>query len=541
MELRPFPAHAVERIVAHDGSLFADDPQTAAEAAAFMGWTHLASEAEEILPHIERLADEVRAEGLTDIVLMGMGGSSLAALVIGEILKGDGPRLHVLDTTSPIAVRAALDATDPATTIHLVSSKSGGTVEPNALYAIFRKRADEQLGSEAAGRRFIAVTDPGSSLEAIAVSQGFRDTVLTPPQVGGRFSALTAFGLLPAALLGVDVHELVQCALEVEHHFTAPGAHGDTLLANFIAHADKLTIIAPPQLRAFGIWIEQLVAESLGKHGVGVVPVLDYGPRENTSTSGRTRHDESIVLLCSDGMSCYEPPQDSDHLGLTLHTPYDIGGWFVLWEYSVALAGVALRVNPFDQPDVTRAKEATAAVLVGELTPPQPHAEYDGVKVTSAGGLLPVSEPDDETLGIRDGLFARRNDGDYLAILSYLPAGTTAVFEGIAMRLADELGISVCIETGPRYLHSTGQLHKGGPNTGLFLVVTARDDADLDVPGKPWTLGQLYRAQAEGDLTTLAAAGRRVMRLDLPDASVAAAEAVCAALMSAARQTVRLT
>lgn len=542
MKLRAFPAHAVERLVAHDGSLFSDDPAIAAEAASFMGWTHLASEAERILPQIEQLAEEVRAEGLTDVILLGMGGSSLAALVMGEML-GDGEvKLHVLDTTSPVVVSAALENTDPATSIHLVASKSGGTIEPNALYAIFRKRANEALGAEAAGRRFIAITDPGSSLEGVAAAQGFRATILTPPQVGGRFSALSAFGLVPAALLGIDVHELVQHAIEVEHHFTSPGAHGDTLLANFIAHADKLVIVAPPELRVFGIWVEQLVAESLGKHGVGVVPTIDFGPREDTSTSGRARADESFVVLCCHCVDCYDPPADSEHLGLMLETPHDVGGWFVLWEYSVALAGVAMGLNPFDQPDVARAKEATAAVLSGELVAPRPQAHFDGIDITYAGATLPPQEPDtDTTFGIQRSLFDQRAEGDYLTILAYLPDESRKVLDGIMMRLADELSISVCMESGPRYLHSTGQLHKGGPNTGLFLMITARDEVDIEVPGQPWTLGQLYRAQAEGDLTTLASVGRRVMRLDLPDSSESTVEEACRALMRAAGQTVRLT
>ncbi len=526
-----FADDAVTRIAARDGSLFADDPLVAADVAAFMGWTDLAEQAASVLPAIEQLVGEVRAEGLTDVVLLGMGGSSLATLVMGAILPGDGPRLHVLDTTSPVTVARALAATDPATTIHLVSSKSGGTIEPNALYAIFRARADESLGREAAGQRFIAITDPGSALERLAAHEGMRACVLAPPAVGGRYSALTVFGLVPTGLLGVDVRRLVESALEVERRFTQ--GPGDTDLADFIATAhargiDKLSIVAPPELHVFGLWIEQLVAESLGKMGRGIVPVIE------TRTLDTVRGDQAIVVLerAGDAPAVLGCAPETPLLTMTLTDPHDIGGWFVLWEYSVALVGLALGVNPFDQPNVAEAKAATNAVLEGSIDAEAPHAVTDGVRLMFGGGLEPPPQPQlDLRVAVRHALQALR-PGDYLVLLAYLP-DDEAILAPLrdAMALAGrDAGVSACFELGPRYLHSTGQLHKGGPNTGVFVMVTTRDATDIEIPGWPFGLRALHAAQAEGDLTALMAHGRRVLRLDLPDASPVSIAAVVAAL-----------
>lgn len=507
------PADALARIVARDGSLYSDDPAVAAEAEAYMGWTDLAEKAAEALPRVESLAAEVKADGLTDVALLGMGGSSLAALVMGAIVPGDGTRLHAFDTTSPITISRALKALDPATTLFLVSSKSGGTIEPNSLYAIFREHADTVLGREAAGRRFVAVTDPGSSLERLAVTDGFRDCVLAPPSVGGRYSALTVFGLVPAALLGIDVGRLVEEARVIEQSIRA-GEDRMPLAALMAAgHAegrDKLTIIAPPGLRPFGLWVEQLVAESLGKSGRGIVPVVELGlPSRRVA-----RPDESFVLLLQPGARDFVPTGDSRHLELTLNDPHELGGWFVLWEYSTALAGAAIGVNPFDQPNVAQAKAATAAVMDGSVEPPeQPTA--DAADLAQA--------------------FSALRPGDYVALLAYLPDDDVllAPLHEAVFGLAEALDASVCFELGPRYLHSTGQLHKGGPRTGVFVIVTTRDETDLDVPANPFTLRALHAAQADGDMATLIASGRRVLHVELPDASDASIATLAAALAEA--------
>jgi len=444
---------------------------------------------------------------------------------MGKIIGGDAPRLHVLDTTCPATVRAVLEAADPRTTLHLLSSKSGDTVEPNALYAIFRERADRQLGHDAAGLRFVALTDPGSSLVGLALSQGFRATVLTPPAVGGRFSALTAFGLLPAALMGIDIERLITVARDVETSVAA--AEADTTLARTIATASRLTLVATPGLRVFGVWLEQLIAESLGKQGKGVVPEIAYAMPQHV------RPDQALVVLESAETSpgAAVPAECSARFRLT--DPYELGGWFVVWEYATALAGVALGVDPFNQPDVARAKEATAAVLAEEMQPPRAQRSIDGAAITFAGALQePVAPTATLAAALRVALSALRPD-DYVALLAYLPSERIESLEPAVATCAGVLDRAVCLETGPRYLHSTGQLHKGGPNSGVFIVLTTRDAADIAVPGRPWTLAQLYRAQAEGDLTTLAATGRRVMRIDLPDASAGSVDAFAEALIAA--------
>lgn len=520
----------VARLIAHDGSLYSNDPAIAAEAASFMGWTHLARDAAEVLPTILRLADEVRAEGLTDVVLLGMGGSSLAGLVMNEILAPGKPRVHILDTTAPVTVTRTLEETDAATTLFLLSSKSGGTIEPNALYAIFRADADTALGREAAGRRFIAVTDPGSTLERLAMTDGMRACVLTPSEVGGRYSALTAFGLLPAALAGIDVRCLVERALMVERGYEE--STGDTSLAESIASAhaqgaDKLLIGAPPALRVFGVWVEQLIAESLGKQGMGVVPVVSYGEhfreREVSFTLSRTGREVDAVG---------EPQR------MPLADPYDLGGWFVHWEYSTALAGVLIGVNPFDQPNVAEAKDATAAVLAGQLAPTLPALSVDGVEFTFGGGMHEPEHPERSLAAVLTHVVQSLRPADYLAVLAYLP-NDQALFDPLADAVAAvtaATGVATCLEVGPRYLHSTGQLHKGGPDTGVFVMVTTRDETDLAVPGREWSLRDLYCAQAEGDFATLTAHGRPVLRVSLNDASSDSARSFAAALRQAASE-----
>lgn len=530
-EIGLLPRDAVARIVARDGSLYSDDAVVAAEAAAFMGWTDLAEQAAGILPGIEALVADAKSEGLTDVIVLGMGGSSLAALVMGALLPGDGTRLHVVDTTSPVTVGRVLDETDPAATLHVVSSKSGGTIEPNALYAIFRARADASLGREAAGRRFVAITDPGSSLELVAKQDGMRAVVLAPPAVGGRYSALTAFGLVPAALIGADVRALVSRAAEVERAFSR--GVPDTGLAEHLAAAcrrgaDKLIISADPELRVFGLWVEQLVAESLGKEGRGIVPVIAHD-----QPSSARRRDEVLVTLRRSGA-----PGGGDGGGgyrLSLDDPHDLGGWFVLWEYTVAIMGAVLGVNPFDQPNVAEAKAATSAVLEGSLEPLAPQGAVDGVHFTFAGGLPEPGHVERTLATVAAHALAEVGDGDYLALLAYLPDDEELLspLRDALASVADAIGAPSCFELGPRYLHSTGQLHKGGPDTGVFVMVTTRDETDIAIPGLPFGLRALHSAQADGDLTALGAHGRRVLRLDLPDATPDSVTALSRALIDA--------
>ena len=393
-------------------------------------------------------------------------------------------------------------------------------------------------------KRFIAITDPGSSLEALAAADGFREVVSSPPTVGGRFSAMSVFGLVPAALTGLDVDVLLERALAMETACSLPTPENPAAqLAAFIADAaatgrDKLTIVASPPLASFGLWVEQLVAESLGKEGRGVVPVVELSADKPQGYGS----DRAIVVVRLEGDErlaewAVRLADGAPVIELVLRDGYDVSAEWTRWEHAVALLGPLLGVNPFGQPNVQAAKDATASALAGELATPEPQAETaEGVAITFAGALSAPGHADLSTSNALGHALASLRPNDYLAILAYLPdddALLAPVLEAVP-RVSAELFSAVTFELGPRYLHSTGQLHKGGPNTGVFVLVTTRDHADAPVPGKEWGLGELHRAQAEGDLSTLVAAGRRVIRLDLPDATCESITGFAHALMNAA-------
>ena len=536
--------NAIQRLVDRDPTLFSSDVDLRQPIMQRLGWTDLAEQAEGRFALIEGLATALYEDGATDVVLLGMGGSSLAPLVFERVIGSapGAPRLHVLDTTSPTAVAALRDSLDRSGTYFLLSSKSGGTIEPLSLYAIFRAWMEEEMERPAAGRHFIAITDPGSPLEKMRGREVMRTALHAPPTVGGRFSALTVFGLAPAALIGIDVRGMISMARRMELACqSVTGENPGATLAAWIADAhadgrDKLTLAASPRYETFGLWVEQLVAESTGKHGIGVVPVLDYEPTVPTLYG----NDRALVVLRESTDATLakfaEATRTEGHpvLELTLDDPLGIGAEFVRWEYAVALVGHLLGINPFDEPNVAEAKAATSGVLAGTAIVPAANGDVDGVWPTYAGALAGASAPGDLVAALAP-LTASIRPGDYLAVLAYLPGESPAVS---AMRhaletLSGRLGVATCFETGPRYLHSTGQLHKGGPDTGVFLVITTREHTNIAIPGQKFSLAELFRAQAEGDLMTLAAAGKRVMRLDLPGNDDAVLKSVAEALVDA--------
>lgn len=537
---------AVNRLVRHDPSLFSDEIQLRQPITNRLGWTDLAERAYSRIPLVETLARAIVEEGATDVVLLGMGGSSLAALVMERIIGGrsDMPRLHVLDTTAPSAVMRLLETLERSTTYFLVSSKSGSTVEPLSLYAIFRSWMNEKLEHPESGKHFIAITDPGSPLEALRKKEVMRLTIAAPPNVGGRFSALSVFGLAPAAMIGIDLRELmgrarameIACARPAEEN---PGAKLAAWIAD--AHAagrDKLTLVSTPQYAPFGLWVEQLVAESTGKNGIGVVPIIE-------SVSGVPvgyGDDRAVVVLCAEGdtdMSAVATAlekQGHPVIELRITDPLSIGAEFVRWEYAVALLGHLLNINPFDEPNVSEAKEATSKVLAGSIAPPRSVTDLDGVWPSYAGALAGANAPTDlETVFAP--IVASVRPGDYLTVLGYLPDSDEHLgsLRHALSRISATTTIATSLALGPRYLHSTGQLHKGGPDTGAFIVITARDRHDISIPGSTFSLGALYRAQAEGDIVTLSAHNRRVMRLDLPDSNPRTIGRVSAAMIAAFR------
>ena len=531
---------ALKRLVARDASLFSDDSVVQAEIATALGWVGLAHHEGRVSGHVRSLAASLAADGYSDAILCGMGGSSLASIVLERCI-GTAPgwmRLHVLDTTCPETVLDVVDSVTPARTVVIVSSKSGSTIEPLSLYSILRGRFDASLGSATAGRHFVALTDAGSQLEALAGERGFRQVISTPPSIGGRYSALTAFHLLPAALMGADTDELLRRAAAMEDACggsacESPGA----ALAAFMIDAtqsgrDKLTLLTSPGLASFALWVEQLIAESLGKKGRGIVPVPASGP-ETLRDDPADRMVALIRFDDDDTLPALMDGVDVPAFDLVLSDAYDVGAEFVRWQYATALAGSLLDVDPFDQPNVAEAKNATAALLDGSLPAPSPVTDFGGARVSGSGIELPAGgELADALLSALTSVAPM----DYLALLAYVPEreATVHLLTDALEAAAAAVGVAGMLELGPRYLHSTGQLHKGGPDSGVFIIVIGRDGADIPVAGRPFTLRRLFEAQAEGDFVTLSKHRRRALLVELEDTEASSIEAFATALALAA-------
>lgn len=484
------------------------DPAVSALCADRLGWVQLPGTMRVHIPALQKLAGDAIAQGMRDVILCGMGGSSLAPEVLAKVFgSAEGyPQLHVVDTTDPRSVRAVTDAVDLATTLVIVASKSGGTVETDSLRRHFTA-ALEEAGVDAASR-LIAITDEGSDLHRRATDNSWRACFVNPSDVGGRYSALSLFGLVPAALLGIDIKRLLDVAA-AEADACRPGPPGvppeavklgSSLGALAGLGVNKLTLRASPSLVCFGDWVEQLVAESTGKAGpagpVGILPIVDEAAMDGTGAMPMSR-DRFVVTLERVGEDApADPPGSVPQARIRVSDPYQIGGLFWRFEMATALAAAVMAVEPFDQPDVASAKAATNAVLATGDAP----SDAD-----DAATLLPALE--------------RVADDGYIAILSYLPRGATtdAAVRYLAAAIGRRTGRPVTIGVGPRYLHSTGQLHKGGPANGVFVLLEGPDPtgtaADLPVPGREYTLGRLFSAQAEGDARTLFDRGRTLVRL----------------------------
>jgi glucose-6-phosphate isomerase len=473
-----------DRIWDHDVTLWA--PEGTPEIANRLGWLRVAEATLGALDEIDAFDAEVTSAGMTDVVLLGMGGSSLAPEVFHRSYPhAGGLRLHVLDTTEPLQILAVEREIDVETTLFIVSSKSGGTIEPNSLFKHFH-------GLQADGSHFVAITDPGTQMGQIAAEHGFRRTFVNDPDIGGRYSALSYFGIVPAALAGIDVG--AQLAGAVAAQRAAAGDSGLRLgcilgaLAN--AGRDKLTFVIDPPLESFGLWVEQLIAESTGKQGRGVLPIADEPP----SGGGP---DRVYVHIRNGG----EAPDvgDSPLLTMDVSGHEDLGRLFFTWEFATAVLGWALGINPFDQPNVQEAKDNTNRVLA-EGSP-----ELDD---GSLSGLVDALAPP-----------------NYVAIMGYLPYDDAidAAVSRLRARLIERHGVATTWGYGPRFLHSTGQYHKGGPPTGRFLQLVHDDDTDAAIPGESYGFRELVAAQADGDLQTLRAHGLEAVRVRLPAGDLAGA------------------
>ena len=521
------------RLAAGDPTLWPGDAPTRQAIGKRLGWTRGSAEAAALLPDVEGFAEEVREAGVRDIVLLGMGGSSLCPLVAAESFSGgDGfPRLTVLDTVDPEAVGAVDQAIDPLRTLFVVASKSGGTIETLSLYRYFRERLQRQ-DVPAVGQHFVAVTDPGSSLLTEAEGLGFLRSFEAPSDVGGRYSALTVFGLLPLALMGADVGRIIEWARQLEHE-CSPGLPesanpavrlGASLALSAKSGRDKLTLTSSDSVASFPLWIEQLVAESTGKNGYGIVPVTGEPlPAADACSPDRVfvhysvaGDDDAGARLALDALGAAGHPV----FLIDLPEPEALGGEFLRWEIATATAGAVLGVNPFDEPDVSAAKQATADLLEhraseGAFPAATARASHGGVDLFSTENGSPAG--DASIGGILSEWLNQGAEGGYVAVLGYFAPSPErdAAMERLRDRLRTRTGLATTFGYGPRYLHSTGQLHKGGQDGGIFLVITADPVEDLDLPDSGFSLGTLLRAQALGDVRTLRERGRQALHAHL--------------------------
>ena len=523
----------VRRLWARDSTLW-----SGSDEAKWLGWLDITERQLARLDLFDDFAADVRDEGFTHVLLLGMGGSSLSPEVLSETFgqKEGSPRLYVLDSTDPAQVKAFEDKLDPAKTLFIVSSKSGSTLEPNIFKQYFFERLEQTLGKDKAGAHFVAVTDPGSKLEEAARRDGFRQIFHGDPSIGGRYSALSHFGMIPAAAMGIEARRFLDRAGEMAIACSprAPVERNPGLVLGLILGAaakaglDKLTLIASPGLSNLGAWLEQLLAESTGKQGRGIIPVdreplgspEDYGDDRvfaYLSVEGQTdaQQDAAIETLEKAGRPVVR---------LHLRDAYDLGAQFFLWEIATAVAGSVLGINPFDQPDVEASKIVTRTMTEqyessGTLPVETAFARFDrmaffadgtnAAALQAGGGATPT--------GLIKAHLSRLAEGDYFALLGYveMKAEHERILEGIRRMVRGSKKVATCAGFGPRFLHSTGQAYKGGPNSGVFLQITCDDAADLDVPGRKYTFGVVKAAQASGDFQVLTERGRRALRVHL--------------------------
>ena len=502
-----------KRDVAHriwhkDHTVWSPDPT---EITNRLGWLTVSDLMSDQVPDLVSFANEIRGAGYRHVVLLGMGGSSLGPEVLRQTIGSDSgyPDLIVLDSTVPATVHGVTETIDPTTTLFLVSSKSGGTIEPLSFYKHFRSLVEKGSGTTDAGKNFVAITDEGTSLAKMAQAEGFRRCFPNPSDIGGRYSVLSYFGMVPAALIGIDVARLLDradrmsegCAscVPVEEN---PGAWlGGAMGALTLNGQDKLTLITSPSIGSFGLWVEQLIAESTGKAGKGIIPVAE----EPLSSSGNYGDDRAFVYMRLEG----DDNQETDTwvkgieqagrplIRLDLSDKYDIGAEFFRWEFATAVAGAVISIHPFDQPNVQQAKDLTGQVLE---------------RYQATGNLPQVNSS-----GSIDKLLADGASGDYLAVMAYVRQDPELdrAFTDLRRRVLERYHMATTLGYGPRFLHSTGQLHKGGGDNGIFLQLTTSHARDIDIPGESYTFGVLADAQALGDLQALQDLGRRVVRIHL--------------------------
>ncbi len=525
----------VKRLWARDATLW-----TGSDEGEWLGWLGIVDDQLGHIEELKKIAEGIRRDGFSHALLLGMGGSSLCPEVLKTTfgkLPGS-PELFVLDSIDPAQVKTFESKVDLASTLFIVSSKSGATLEPNSLHQYFFERVKQVVGEKEAGHRFIAVTDPGSKMQRVAERDGFRHIVFGMPSIGGRYSALSNFGMVPAAIMGVDADKFLNRTQAMVHACAESVSPQDNpgvvlgIMLGVLANAgrDKVTIVTSPGIRGLGAWLEQLLAESTGKQGRGLIPIdqEDLGP---PSVYGK---DRIFVYLRIDSApdatqdTAIEVLEKAGHpvVRIAVADAYDLGQEFFRWEIATAVAGAIIAINPFDQPDVEASKVATRKLTAefektGALPPEKPIFEEGGIKLftdaRNAATLAQAVGGDKTMVGYFRTHLNRLGTGDYMALLAFIEMNEPHDRELQAMRHAirDARRVATCLGFGPRFLHSTGQAYKGGPNSGVFIQITCDDAADIPVPGQKYSFGVMKAAQARGDFEVLAERNRRALRVHL--------------------------
>jgi transaldolase / glucose-6-phosphate isomerase len=525
----------MKRLWDRDASLW-----TGTDESKWLGWLDIIDEQVEQHDQLQKVAKEVQSRGFEDVLLLGMGGSSLCPEVLrmtfGRIPHF--PTLHVLDSTDPAQVKSFEHQIDIAKTLFIVSSKSGSTLEPNIFKQYFFERAKQVVGATKVGSHFIAITDPGSKMQQVAEADHFLHIFFGRPSIGGRYSALSNFGMVPAAVMGLDTKKFLSraaemaraCGPSVAVEENTGAVLGIILGSAAVAGRDKVTIITSPGISDLGAWLEQLLAESTGKNGKGIIPV----DREALGSPEVYGNDRVFVYLRLEGGA--DASQDGKVEALekagqpivriTIADTYDLGAEFFRWEIATAVAGATIGINAFNQPDVEASKIATRNLTseyekTGSLPAEKPVIEDRGVKLftdeKNAAELAKAAAGDRTLAGYLKAHLSRIKSGDYFAVLGYIQmnAEHEQALQGMRRTIRDKKRVATCLGFGPRFLHSTGQAYKGGPNSGVFLQITCDDSVELPVPGQKFTFGVVKAAQARGDFQVLAERGRRALRVHL--------------------------
>ena len=526
------------RLNAKDSTLFDFSEEAQVCAKDYMGWVDLASRPRLSLQEITEFADTVVSSGIDTVVLIGQGGSTQAPMTMTKYNKPDSKRVsfRTLDSDSPVRLRETLALAKPENTLIIVSSKSGGTLEPRMMFQALTEAFSETLPKEELVKHLVAITDPGTELEKQAKEEGWLAVFSGDPEVGGRFSALSVFGLVPAALVGIDLDSFIQHAQEAEKRCSEDAIDNPAiglasfLYDNYLNGRNKFSFLTQKRGRVLGLWIEQLVAESLGKENQGILPNIEVDSLLLKHDPG----DRSVVVYQTPNnlwderqnfeMSLAYIDSAIPRMNFRIDSVEELAEHFVMWEYAIAMCGYLMKLCPFDQPDVASAKAEVMRILTEGQ--PEPDFTQDFIEDVHMGEVeVRLAPCFAECTDVRSALYALLKSiqpGDYFALNAFLPftgEGRRETLEVIRHDIAEHRGVVSCLEVGPRYLHSTGQLHKGGTNSGVFLILSADELKDVPLKSTAESLGALAKAQASGDLLVLASRGRRCLHLHLPDNS----------------------